>query len=135
MNKTMRGIAVAAIAAVTLTAAPAMADDWSPSPSGFTPAQMAFTFASGRACEHQLNTVRTVGVFHYGEGAARVVFKVRRDGRLRHTVAFRNVEHGEQVSVRPVVRQGRSKSVEVYVDGWFVGSTALRPLDDCPDFS
>jgi len=109
------------------------------------PAQMAFTSAGPRTCEHQLVTRRTVGVVHYGQGpagwsepdtavTARVVFKVRRDGVLRRSVVLGGVTDGQHVSISPGVRQGHLKSVEVYVDGAFVGSTDLRPLDDCPDF-
>jgi len=143
----MRLAVVAAIAAMFL-AAPATASDRQVTSQVDTsdPAQMATTFVGPRACEHQLITRRTVGVVHYGQDlagwedpatlvAARVVFQVRRDGVLRRKVVVRGVTHGEHVSIRAGVRQGREKTVTVSVDGHIVGSTVLRPLDDCPDFS
>jgi len=137
---------IATAAALALAPASAMADRQVTSQVDTSdPAQMAFTSAGPRACEHQLVTRRTVGVVHYGQDpaswsepdtavTARVVFKVRRDGVLRRSVVMSDVTDGQHVSIRPAVRQGHSKSVEVYVDGSLVGSTELRPLDDCPDF-
>ena len=140
-------ILVAAAAALAISA-PARAEEHraiTTQVDASDPATMAVTFASDRACEHQLVTRRTVGVAHYASGpaswdggphpAARVVFKVRRDGVLRRTVAFADVASGEHVSIRPAVRTGREKTIEVYVDGALVDVEELRPLDDCPDFS
>ena len=137
-----------AVAAALAISAPAYADESRAITTQVNvsdPAAMAFTFASDRTCEHQLVTRRTVGAFHYASGpaswdggqspAARVVFKVRRDGILRRTVAFTDVTSGEQVSVRPGVRMGHEKTIEVYVDGALIDVKELRPLDDCPDFS
>jgi len=137
---------VVTAAALALASSPAMADRQVTSQVDTSdPAQMAFTSAGPRTCEHQLVTRRTVGVVHYGQVpaswsepdtavTAQVVFKVRRDGVLRRSVVMSGVTDGQHVSISPGVRQGHEKTVEVYVDGAFVGSTGLRPLDDCPDF-
>ena len=144
MNR-LAAILVAAAAALA-TSAPAYADESraiTTQVDASNPAAMAFAFAGQRTCEHLLTTRRTVGLIHYAHSgdtltqsplAARVAFKVRRDGIVRRTVAFADVTHGQQVAIRPGVRQSHEKTVEVYVNGALVGVEELRPLDDCPDF-